>query len=343
MRKTKRLLWLGLVLSACGGGAPYIGMWQCAEDPNNGIEITRYEDYFIITRTIAGQDFTREGSFNDGSLAVGANHLGQAMALEIVNEKLICTHPPNFCQCNAGYEKASSLSAASAVRESDTQIATTENEPAQGGLNTAESKFDRHQLIADSEGFKINLHNGGEIQVFDHFRNKEYGIRMFDWPKLSYYYLPALSLAPLDGGNFAELDNVDGSTRVLMRLKTKPVDRFELIEQFHENVNTKIQASNVTPLNYQGVKATLKDAPLNAVTLKPAQLSLLENGSLDIAFTAIREADSRTLQDTVAAINRGERVPEVMVELRQEIKDLPQPDGVKQNVYIQWQLNKLDE
>ncbi len=343
MHKVRRLLLICIALTGCGGGSPFVGLWQCVEDSNNGIEITRYEDYFIITRKIADKDFTREGTFSDGNFAVGANHLGQAMALEIVNEQLICTQPPNFCQCNAGYQKVSALATPSSQQASENGNAKAETESLQDAPKTADSKFDHHQLIADSEGFSINLHNGGQIQVFDHFRNQEYGIRMFDWPKLSYYYLPALSLAPLDSGSLAEVRETDGSKRLHMRLTTTSVDQFELIEQFHENVNTKIQPSRVTPLSYQRVKVTLANGSLNPLELRPEQLSEFENGSLDIAFTVLPTADSQMIQEIVAAINRGEHMPEITVEVNQNIDGLALPDDVKQNAYIRWLVNNHSE
>ena len=339
MRNVRMLLLIGIALTGCGGGSPYVGLWQCVDDSNNGIEITRYEDYFIITSKIAGKDSTREGTFNEGNFAVGANHLGQAMALEIDNEQLVCTQPPNFCQCNAGYQKVSSLATPSTSQASEKGKAKAETDSAQDERHNAAAKFDRHQLIADSEGFTINLHNGGQIQVFDHFRNQEYGIRMFDWPKLSYYYLPALSLAPLDSGSLAEVRETDGSTRLYMRLTTTSVDQFELIEQFHENVNTKIQASRVTPLSYQGVKVALANDLLNALELRPEQLSDLENGSLDIALTATPTADGQRIEEIVAAINHGERVPEINVELNQDIEGLALPEDVAQNANVRWQVN----
>ncbi|MGR8949765.1 MAG: hypothetical protein ACU84Q_17115 [Gammaproteobacteria bacterium] len=345
MRLPRLLHYMMLImtLTGCGGGSPYVGLWQCEQDSTNGMEITRYENYFIVAKPSAGADFTREATFTDGSFAVGANHVGQQMALELVGDKLTCTNPPNFCQCDSGYKRVSSFA-------SDLNSSTTKTEHSDEPLPTkqvgdVQNHFDDQQIIADDEAFNIELKNGGVIQVFEHFQNEEYGKRVFDWPKLTYYYLPHVAFAELDNGGIAEVREDQGSSYIFMRLVTRRVDRFELIEKFHENVNTKILPERVVTPAYQQVLLTLPQSNVQPLALTPESLSLDTSGTIDLAFLINpdeQEGDGsgvRLAREIVAAINRGTERPEVTIELQPVTNVEHLPAGTAPRPAISWAVS----
>jgi len=117
----------------CGGGAPYVGLWQCGTDPDASLEVKQYEDYFIIVATGNGKQIRRDGRFENEEFSVGANNVGRPMTFELSEGQLTCSHPPNFCQCKDAYEKVNSLSSSNKPpepkiakpAETQTQLAAT--------------------------------------------------------------------------------------------------------------------------------------------------------------------------------------------------------------------------
>ena len=106
MRKTFGcLIMFAAVLVGCGGGSPYVGTWQCPTDDKLSLEITRFEEYFVVLNKDPDGEFKKDGTFANEMFSVGHNDGGQPMELQLNGDEITCTNPPNFCHCDSPYKK----------------------------------------------------------------------------------------------------------------------------------------------------------------------------------------------------------------------------------------------
>ena len=213
------------MLSACGGGSPYVGYWQCQADPTSGLEVARFENYYLITARQAGKDIVREGVFENKAFSVGANNVGQAMTIELRDEQLICTNPPNFCRCDSGFNRVENLMSS---QDPTRRQLTPLKEASSDYNNTARSKI---QILRAQEPLAFALANGGKVLLFDHYQNEDFEQRMFDWSKLTYFYLPQLVLIESPDGTYAKVQDHADDLAIKFSVALAKIDHFELMER----------------------------------------------------------------------------------------------------------------
>ncbi|MEM7541264.1 MAG: hypothetical protein AAF384_06700 [Pseudomonadota bacterium] len=257
---SKRILSLGLlvfVLTGCGGGSPYTGYWLCDSDADRSLEIRRFEDYFAIISRSPDGEYRRDGAFEDEVFTAGANNVGAKMALELNEDTLSCTKPPNFCKCSSGYARVEALP------EAHTRLAQKPAEATAEDSREELNPLEMEQLLVNREPLVVELNYGGTLRIFDDARNIANEKRRYDWPLLTYYYLPELTLVRHESGALAEV-KIDGDTAsIALRVKALPVDKFELMDIVHETFNTKIQERHVLPMGFE--QLTIGTADLEGV------------------------------------------------------------------------------
>lgn len=332
------LLITGL-LAGCGGGSPYVGLWQCANEPAASLEIKRFEDYFIVNAKLGEKNIRRDGSFNNGIFSVGANNVGSSMALELNNSKMICTNPPNFCQCDGAYKKVKSLvnpmqKAVNPEKEKSSSLAVAV--PTQVSQTAP-------QIILDRDPLNFQLVNGGTVLLFDDVKNKDNEERMFDWSKLIYYYLPRLVLTNITDGNFAEVRQLDDKVFVFFLLTVKSIDKYELMEKIDESINTKILPNLVMPLAYEQMTVEFADSRTAAVVLAGSN-TIPANGVFEISLPILRDSKLdiaeilKAGQDITASINNGSNVPVVSIKIIQQLATAKTHEGERVQVTKQWMV-----
>ena len=303
---------LFIAISGCGGGTQFLGVWECERDASKSLEIVRYEEYFLITARSAGVKVVREGIYANGVFSVGANSVGQPMGLEMVDGKIICTKPPNFCRCDVAFKSVEGLSIES----------TRANE----ALGKAKNKSPRNleppaskaQVLRKREPIVLDLHNGGSLTLFDDYRNEDYEQRMFDWPKLTYYYLPELQIRERSEGITAELRRYDDQVFIVFDLALNKLDRYELMEKVHANINQKILSEHVVPLKFAKILVTLPGNEAGAVSLDQKLLTGEIGTAREISFpiTAHETSAAKAVaQAIVIAINEGSVLPRISFEI----------------------------
>ncbi len=313
------LVLFALLLSGCGGGAPYVGVWQCSTDPSQSLEIKRFEDYYIITARDGDRQFRRDGSFDNDIFSVGENNVGQAMALELDGDEITCTKPPNFCRCDSPYKKVESLTTVSnaAINQENTQPveqAVPDPEP-----DTAE------RIILDRDPLIFDMRNGGTVRVFHDADNGENEKRVSDWAKLKYYYMPQLTLTKLASGSFAEVRHLDDEVSVFLRITARKIDMFELMENIHMSVNPRILAHLVSLLSIERLTVQLPGSPQATPVVVPSSELDLKGGSHDISLSVVSDSENdiaaklKTGNEIAAAINSGSVLPTASFELLQKI------------------------
>ena len=307
------LLLFVCLLVACGGGAPYVGQWQCEADASSTLEIARFEEYFLVTARHGGDEIVREGIYENDAFAVGSNSVGQAMQFELTDGKLVCTKPPNFCRCDSAFRSVDGSTIESRPPARETEA------PAQSPQATGSPPVPGIQLLRVQQPLPLQLDNGGTILLFDDYRNEDIEQRMFDWPKLTYYYLPQLKLLPWADGRYAEVREREGQTVVVFNLSLGKFDRFELMERVHASINQKILPDHVIPLDYERVFAGLSsDTP--GVSFGQVQLAFESGGQAEVAVSVEGQAGPATLSiaEAIAGeINNGSALPRVAVEINQ--------------------------
>ena len=310
MRLSGSALGLSVVLAGCGGGSPFAGFWQCIDDPTQSLEVAQFENYFIVTARGAAGEYKRNGTFEDSLLQVGANNVGQAMSLELVDGGLKCTNPPNFCHCESAFEQVAALSPVPA--------SAVEREPQPGSSAEAVTAFSTdEQILLDRDPTLAELDNGGALYVFDHAANDDNEERVFDWIKLVFYYLPQLELVALEDGGVSEVRQGGDDVSVSFRLQTRRIDRFELMDHLYESINAQIRPEHVRPLSYQNVTVELPGTtavqladPDAAPGAGPWEISLPVGGADNSSKLA-------AANELVAAINAGEILPVASFEVEQ--------------------------
>ena len=106
--------------------------------------------------------------------------------------------------------------------------------------NSAISQGDRGTIaVLERDPLMLDLTNGGIVRVFHGPKNEEYEIRMLDWPKMEYYYIPELALKKMTDGSFAEVRQVGDEVTIAMQIVPRNPDAFELFESIHRAVNPK--------------------------------------------------------------------------------------------------------
>ena len=299
-------------LVSCGGGTPYTGLWQCETDSTSSLEVSRFEDYFLITARHKNKEVVREGSYKDDAFQVGANNVGQSMVFELRDAKLTCTNPPNFCRCDGSFVQVDAL----------TPYQVVSDEVAQPSADKATSDYavPDIQILRQREPLTLELANGGSVLLFDHYANEDIEQRMFDWPKLTYYYLPQLNLLELGEGARAEVHQQGNEVSVNLKLSLRKIDQFELMEKIYESINTKIQRSHVLPLHYEQLTVSLNaDSQTVQKAFEGSSFSNEQDGT-EISIPVTIGVQSEQLQlakRIVAAINDGSYTPEVTIVVDQ--------------------------
>ena len=292
------LVLFALLLSGCGGGAPYVGLWQCSTDPGQSLEIKRFEEYYVITAKEGDRQFRRDGTFANDIFSVGENNVGQAMALELDGDEITCSKPPNFCHCDSPYKKVESLTTVSntAINQENTQSVkqvVPDPEP-----DTAE------RTILDRDPLTFEMRNGGTVRVFHDADNGENEKRVSDWAKLKYYYLPQFTLAKLTSGSFAEVRHLDDEVSVFFRITARNMDMFELMENIHKSVNPRILAHLVSLLSIERLTVQLPESPQATPVVVPSSELDLKGGSHDISLSVMSDA----VNDTAAKLKTGNEI-----------------------------------
>lgn len=323
-------------LVGCGGGAPYVGLWQCGTDPDASLEVKQYEDYFIIVATGNGKQIRRDGRFENEEFSVGANNVGRPMTFELSEGQLTCSHPPNFCQCKDAYDKVSSLSSSNKLPEP--KIA----KPAETQTQLAATPSIAKQVIRDREPLTLNLVNGGAVRLFDDVNNEDNERRMFDWGKLAYYYLPNLVLSKLPNDQFADAREIDNKVFVFLQLAVRKIDKFELMEGIDESINTKIIPELVLPLDYGQLTVEIPGASTSSVVVSSAGFES-KAAVIEIALPVLAASDSdlaeklKAGQDIADSINNRSLLPLVSIEFTQGVRG--ENLGEVQHEQVAWQWN----
>lgn len=313
------LVVFALVLSGCGGGAPYVGLWQCSTDPGQSLDIKRFEEYYVITATDGDRQFRRDGTFEDEIFSVGKNNVGQAMALELDGDEIACTKPPNFCHCDGPYQKVEVLAAVSkpAKNPDDSQPAA-EAVPDPAPEATELTILDREPLIFD-------MQNGSTVRVFHDADNDENEKRVFDWAKLEYYYMPELALTKLANDSFAEVRQVEDEVSIFFRMSTRRIDMFEMMENVHKSVNPRILDHLVSLLAIERLTVEIPGSPEATPVVVPNSAFDLKGGSLDISLPVVSDPENdiaaklKAGNEIATAINTGSVFPTASFEILQKI------------------------
>ncbi|MFT4585607.1 MAG: hypothetical protein ACI8XZ_005380 [Gammaproteobacteria bacterium] len=313
------LLIFVVVLSGCGGGAPYVGLWQCANDPSRSLEIRQFEEYFIVIAREGAKQIKRQGTFENEVLTVGANNVGAQMALELNNEEITCTKPPNFCHCDSLYKNVDSLipDDRASMRQVDKPI--VERLPVEQSLIPSDRK------VLEGDAFILKLNNGGTVRVFNDTANETNAKRASDWPKLAYHYIPELALTKLASNNFADVKKIEDEVVVLFRINPRNIDPFELIENVHKVVNTKIRTDHLLPLSYESMTVELPGSTSTTPVVVPNSEFDLKNGSLDISLTLKTDPNNdvaaklKTANEIANAINNASVLPIATVRFIQHL------------------------
>ncbi|MEM7467362.1 MAG: hypothetical protein AAF387_10805 [Pseudomonadota bacterium] len=318
-----------VMLYGCGGGSPFVGFWACATSKSTTLEIRRFEDYYSITATHAGKSISREGIFEGDVFSVGNNHLGQPMSFELTADGLICTKPPNFCRCEAAFEKATQVSSEKSTAAARPQQASAPQVPSAQYLG---------QILSANAPVEFDLVNGGRVTLFDHVLNEEFEKRMFDWPKLTYFYLPTLVLQKSTNGEIVALDKNEQGIFVLLTLARPRIDVYELMEKIHEGVNTKIVASGVSPFVTDSVQVAI------AGNEGTTRVEFPKNpGVIDLVIPVVKNGASPSeLEELglalVAQINTNKILPSVLFSASQQSLSDALAGTKPQTAERQWQV-----
>ncbi|MDA0823167.1 MAG: hypothetical protein O3C28_12200 [Proteobacteria bacterium] len=312
------LLIFAVVLSGCGGGAPYVGLWQCASDPNRSLEIRQFEEYFIVTASEGSKQIKRQGTFENEMLSIGANNVGAQMALELNGEEITCTKPPNFCHCDGTYKKVDALMPVDNTSQQQVDKPIVEPPAVEQSPLTHERK------ILEGDPTILNLNNGGIVRVFNDAENEINEKRASDWPKLTYYYIPELALTKLANENFAEVKQIDDEVAVIFNIKPRNIDSFELIENVHKAVNTKIRTDHVLPLFYESLTLALPGSTsTTSVVVSNTEFDLTSD-AIDISLTVKSDpnddvaAQLKSANEIASAINNGSMLPIATIRFVQQ-------------------------
>ena len=306
------LLLIGIALGACGGGTPYTGLWQCEDDATSSLEITRFEEYFIVTARAGDEEYKREASFENEVLAVGKNNVGAPMSLELTDAGITCTKPPNFCRCSGVYTKVDALPVGAQAVPDKPSAADTTSADSKPNWDTSK------QIIRDREAYVSELTNGGKVHVFDHASNEQNEVRIFDWAKLKYYYLPQLTLEKLESGKLAQVLEGDGDPTVSIRLALAKLDKFELMEDLHKAKNNpKIQTSHVVPLSYERLTLEVVSSASASSASTTISGADLQSATVDAALLLSPNSTASEAKEMAAAINNGVVIPQVTIEIEQ--------------------------
>jgi hypothetical protein len=307
-----------VLLLGCGGGAPYVGIWQCADNPDLSIQIDRFEEYFVITTRDGDKQGKREGTFADEIFSVGNNIVGQPMAFALDGDEITCTNPPNFCKCNSGYKKVDALAPRSSTTKSP-----ADNAPVDAAVIVPDP-FSDGQTILDRDPLVFEMLNG-TVHVFHHATNSENEKRVFDWAKLEFYYMPQLALTKLAGESVAEVRQVNDEVHVFFRINARPIGEFELMENIHKAVNPRILSHLVVPLTYDSLTVGMPGSSLTTPVVVASAEFDLDSGALEISLPVAGDAmDDMAAKlnsgnEIVQAINNGSALPVVSFEIMQRL------------------------
>ncbi|MFT4563013.1 MAG: hypothetical protein ACI9BW_002765 [Gammaproteobacteria bacterium] len=307
-----------VVLNGCGGGAPYVGLWQCADDPTRSLEIRQFEDYFVVLARDGAKQLKRQGTFDNESLTVGANNVGAQMALELNGDEITCTKPPNFCHCGSSYKKVDSLIPIDVARTGQVDKPIAEPLPVEQSLPASERK------VLEGDALILTLNNGGTVRIFDDTENEQNAKRASDWPKLTYHYIPELALTKLANGDFAEVKQIDDDVVVSFRISPRNIDPFELIENVHKAVNTKVRTDHLLPLSYESITVELPGSTLTKPVFVSDSEFDLKKASLDISLTVKPDPSSdvaaklKNANKIGRAINDGSVLPIATIRFIQQ-------------------------
>lgn len=351
MKKELICLVMASALVGCGGGAPYVGLWQCATDPGRSLEVKQYEDYFIIIANDHGKQNRRDGRFDNEEFSVGANNVGHPMTFELNEGQLTCTYPPNFCHCNGVYDKVNSLSSTSKPdvpqeikpEETNSLLAASTDAPRISPGIPSGTPGIAKQVVLDREPLTLMLVNGGAVQLFDDVNNEDNEKRMFDWGKLTYYYLPNLVFTKLPNGQLAEVRDIDNEVYIFLQLAVQKIDKFELMERIDELINTKIIPELVLPLIYEQMTVAIPGSTVSSVIVSGASIDA-KTSVVDVSLRVQENAESgvsgrlKTGHEIVAAINDGSLLPSVTIEITQRVANEKNSQLQDQQVEKPWNI-----
>ncbi len=311
------LVMFAVLLVGCGGGGPYVGLWQCTDNPDLSLKISRFEEYFVITSTDGGKESKKEGTFANDVLSVGKNIVGKPMALALDNDGITCTNPPNFCRCTSTYAKVDALTPTSNTASSQ------EDEQAAEMISFGPDPSTAEQVIRERDPTVFNMVNGGSVHVFDHAENEENEKRVFDGAKLKYYVMPQLALKQLADNSFAEVRHIDDEVSVFFQLTALNIDNFELMENVHKSISPRVLTHMVLPLSYASLTIALPgSSPVAPVVVTRPEFDL-KNSPLDISLsiaagsTIDLAARLESGREIAQAINDGSTLPIASFEVIQ--------------------------
>lgn len=306
-----------VLLVGCGGGGPYAGLWQCADNPDLSIKISRYEEYFVITTRDGGKESKREGTFDNDVLSVGNNIIGKPMALALDGDEITCTNPPNFCRCTSSYAKVDAL-----THSSNTTSSQEDKQPVEV-ITFGPDPSTAEQVILDRDPTVFNMLNGGSVHIFHHVENAENEKRVFDGAKLKYYVMPQLALKKLANDSFTEVRQIDDEVSVFFQLTALNIDRFELMENVHKSISPRVLPHLVVPLSYASLTVEVPgSSPAAPVVVARPEFDL-KNNPLDISLsiaagpTIDLAAKLKSGREIAQAINNGSALPIASFEVIQ--------------------------
>ena len=172
---------------------------------------------------------------------------------------------------------------------------------------------------------------------------------MFDWSKLTYYYLPHLVLSKLANGDFAEVRQIDNEVFVFFKLAVQNIDKYELMERIDESINTKIVPELVLPLSYERLTVEMPQSmtgPMTAPAFVPSSDFDSKTGALDISCPVLSgsKIDIATKlkagHEIATAINEDPSLPLVTIELIQHVATADVSQGTHERVMKQWKIVK---
>ena len=338
---------LALLLVGCGGGAPYVGTWQCLNDPDLSLEIKRFEEYFVVKVRDGDLRSEREGTFDNEIFSVGTNIVGRPMALDLNDDEITCTNPPNFCHCDGAYKKVESPSPDGIV------VATKQEGQAADQTALDQDLIPDDRILLDRDPIVFSLDNGGTVRSYHDARNDLNEKRRFDWYKLKYYYVPQFSLTKLDSGSFAEVRQNDNDVHVFFRIKPRTIDRFELMDNFHQYENPAILTQFVLPLSYEQITVAMPGTSHSNSVVVADSGSDLKSGSIDLSLFVTSEpandiaAKLQLGNEIATAINNGSVLPSVSIEIIQKLSvqngtSITIDNGSKETLASQQKVGKIE-